>query len=331
MAFSGVSGTVGATGPLTLLHGGAWAIPDAALPDHREGLVEAMATAQSAFSDAVPAIDAVTRIVAALEGHGAFDAGCGAMLNRAGEVELDAGLMEGRTGRYGGVMAVQQLAHPIRVACDLLHHGNGQAALLAGAGAEAFAERHGHPLVANETLICERERQRYAENLAEAAVDSSESFLPDNAPSDTVGAVVRDANGRLAAGTSTGGTPFKWPGRVGDSPLPGAGYYATKEAAACATGWGEAIAGHSLCVRAVDAVAAGNAPQAVAERLLTSMHERYTHPRGEGARAGLLVLPATGPGAWAFTTPRMARGVATTTRTAMAIRRETLFHLQHPS
>lgn len=331
MAFSGVSGTVGATGPLALLHGGAWAIPDTALPDHREGLAEAMAIAQSAFSDAAPAIDAVARIVATLEGHGAFDAGCGAMLNRAGEVELDAGLMDGRSGRYGGVMAVQQLAHPIRVAYDLLQHGNGQAALLTGEGAEAFAERHGHSLVANETLICERERQRYAENLAEAAVDSSDSFLPQNAPSDTVGAVVRNAEGRLAAATSTGGTPFKWPGRVGDSPLPGAGYYATEVAAACATGWGEAIAGHSLCVRAVDAVAAGDAPQAVAERLLTSMHDRYTHPRGEGARAGLLVLPAAGPGAWAFTTPRMARGVATTTRTAMAIRKKTPLRLRHPS
>ena len=331
MSFSGVSGTVGDTEPLALLHGGAWAIPDTALANHQDGLAEAMAAAQSALSDAVPAIDAAARIVASLEGHGAFDAGCGAMLNRAGEVELDAGLMDGSTGRYGGVMAVRHLAHPIRVARDLVQHGNGQAALLTGPGAEAFAERHGHTLVANETLICERERQRYAQHRAEAAVDSSESFLPQNAPSDTVGAVVRDTEGRLAAATSTGGTPFKWPGRVGDSPLPGAGYYATEDAAACATGWGEAIAGHSLCVRAVDAVSAGDAPQAVAERLLTSMHDRYTHPRGEGARAGLLVLPAAGPGAWAFTTPRMARGVATTTRTAMAIRRETLLHLRHPS
>lgn len=314
-----------ATGAVVLMHGGAWAIPDTALAAHRAGLAEAQAAAQSALADADPACAVVARTVMALEGHGAFDAGCGAMLNRAGAVELDAGLMDGRTGDYGGVMAVQHLAHPIRVAHDLLEHGNGQAALLAGRGAEAFAERHGHTLVDNETLICERERQRYARYRAEAAVDPSDSFLPQNAPSDTVGAVARDAHGRLAAGTSTGGTPFKWPGRVGDSPLPGAGYYANAHAAACATGWGEAIAGHSLCVRAVDAVAAGEAPRAAAERLLMAMHDRYTHPRGEGARAGLLVLPASGAGAWAFTTPRMARAVALPARTAMAIRRADAF------
>lgn len=327
MAFSGVSGFIGDAGPVALIHGGAWAIPDTALPAHRSGLQAAMHTAQRAFVASARALDAVVSVITTLEANGAFDAGCGAMLNRNGTAQLDAGCMDGTTGRYGGVMAVERLAHPIRVAHDLLHHGNGQAALLAGNGAEAFAERMGYTLIDNEALICDRERARYARHRAEAEVDSSDSFLPPAGPSDTVGAVVRDANGRLAAGTSTGGTPFKWPGRVGDSPLPGAGYYATKDAAACATGWGEAIAGHSLCVRAVDAVAAGNAPQAVAERLLTSMHERYTHPRGEGARAGLLVLPATGPGAWAFTTPRMARGVATATRTAMAIRRDEVLEI----
>ncbi len=327
MAFAGVSGSIGDAGAVALIHGGAWAIPDTALPAHRSGLQAAIDTAQRAFVASATALDATVAIVSTLEADGAFDAGCGAMLNRDGTVQLDAGCMQGSTGRYGGVMAVEHLAHPIRVAHDLLHHGNGQAALLAGTGAEAFAERRGHTLIDNEALICEREQQRYTRHRAEADVDSSDSFLPPAGPSDTVGAVVRDTNGRLAAGTSTGGTPFKWPGRVGDSPIPGAGYYATEQAAACATGWGEAIAGHSLCVRAVDAVAAGEAPQAAAERLLTSMHERYTHPRGEGARAGLLVLPAAGPGAWAFTTPRMARAMATPTETAIAVQREAVFAL----
>lgn len=318
--FSGHSGVIGEAGPMALLHGGAWAIPDRALSDHHTGLQAAGTVATRALNASTHACAAVAAIVAALEADGAFDAGCGAMLNRAGEAELDAGLMDGATGRYGGVMAVTRLRHPIRVAHKLLTEGGGQATLLAGDGAEVFAERAGHTLIDNEALICDRERARYEKHRAAAAVDPSDSFLPPDGPGDTVGAVVRDAKGRLAAGTSTGGTPFKWPGRVGDSPLPGAGYYATPDAAACATGWGEAIAGHSLCVRAVDAVARGEAPQSAAERLLRAMQKRYTHPRGEGARAGLLVLPATGPGAWAFTTPRMARAAVTRTDIATAVR-----------
>ncbi len=305
MAFAGVSGTIGGAGPLALLHGGAWAIPDTALADHQEGLAEALAAAQFALSDARPAIDAVTRIVAALEGHGAFDAGCGAMLNRAGDVELDAGLMDGPTGRYGGVMAVQRLAHPIRVAYDLLQHGNGQAALLAGDGAEAFAEREGHTLVANETLICERERQRYAEHRAEADVDSSDSFLPDNAPSDTVGALVRDAEGRLAAATSTGGMTGRRSGRVGDSPIIGAGTFADNgTCAVSATGDGEVfmrwLAGHEIHARM------RHAGQSLAD---AAEHVVQVDLAPNGGSGGLVAIDRDGNVVMPFSCEGMYRGV----------------------
>ena len=331
--FQGVSESIHASGPLVLIHGGAWAIPDAACDDHRDGLQAAVHTAAEQLASPHAAVDTATEVVRTLEGHGAFDAGCGAMLNRNGRVQLDAGLMDGATGHYGGVMAVERIAHPICTARALLHPNtaqrdtsddHGQARLLAGRGAEAFAQHIGQPLVENDTLVCAREHERFAQYTAKQAmgstVDSSASFLPPEVPSDTVGAVVRTANGHLCAATSTGGTPFKWPGRVGDSPLPGAGYYANETAAACATGWGEAIAGHTLCVRAVDAVTHGASPQAAAERLLMSMQARYTHPNGEGARAGLLVVAADGPAAYAFTTPRMARALCTPTAQATAVR-----------
>lgn len=304
-------------GPGLLVHGGAWDIPDAACAAHREGLRGALARGRSVLTSGACALDVVTEVVAHLEAHGAFDAGCGAMLNQDGRAELDAGVMDGATYNYGSVIATQKIRHPVRVARRLLDAGRGRVRMLSGAGAERFAEAEGFPLIENSALVCERERARYRR--LRAAADSfhpSASFLPGatgEAPEasagghDTVGCVARDHHGNLAAATSTGGTPFKPPGRVGDSPLPGAGFYATEHAAASATGWGEAIAAVVLSSRAVDAVERGEAPEAAAHDGLLTMHRRIRNPDGEGATGGLLVLDATGHGAYAFTTPRMAR------------------------
>jgi beta-aspartyl-peptidase (threonine type) len=120
--------------------------------------------------------------------------------------------------------------------------------------------------------------------------------------------VARDRKGRLAAATSTGGTPFRPAGRVGDSPLPGCGYYAGEAAAASATGWGEAIAAVLLSGRAVDRVAGGAAHEQVLRGVLSEMHERIASVEAAGATGGLILLDRNGQGAWAFTTPRMARG-----------------------
>jgi beta-aspartyl-peptidase (threonine type) len=95
---------------------------------------------------------------------------------------------------------------------------------------------------------------------------------------------------------------------VGDTPLPGCGFYADTHAAASATGWGEAIAAVLLCGRAVDAAGAGLAPEAVVRTRLAHLHARIHNRDGQGATAGLILLHADGRGAWAFTTPRMARG-----------------------
>jgi beta-aspartyl-peptidase (threonine type) len=294
-----------------LVHGGAWAIPDASLFAHADGLRHVLATGRARLGRGQAALRLVTGTAAALEAHGAFNAGYGAMLNQDGEAELDAGVMQGATLAYGAVLATRRLAHPVQVARRLLTEGNGRVRMLAGDGAERFAEAQGMGLVPNEALICPREQRRYERLRDQAdAEHPSHSFLPGaETPGggDTVGAVARDANGRLAAATSTGGTPFKPPGRVGDAPLPGAGFYADEDVAVSATGWGEAIAATGLARDVRMHVRSGAAAEAAARRALTRMHDRVQSPDGAGATGGCIVVTPT-DAAYAFTTPRMARG-----------------------
>ena len=124
-------------------------------------------------------------------------------------------------------------------------------------------------------------------------------------PRGTVGCVVRDAQGRLAAGTSTGGAPLTRSGRVGDSPIPGAGLLATPAGAASATGWGEAILAVSLAALAVGA-AQNQHPAEAAHEALAAMGEQVAWS-DEPATGGLLLVDAAGRAGWAFSTPRMAR------------------------
>lgn len=298
-------------GPLLLIHGGAWDIPEALLGEHRAGLHEALDAGGDPLHREERAVAIVTETVAVLEAHEAFNAGFGAMLNQDGAAELDAGVMDGETLEYGAVMATRQLAHPVRVARQLLTEGEGRVRMLAGEGAERFAEAQGIDLVSNATLVCSREQERYERLRARAETDHpSRSFLPGLSSfggGDTVGAVARDASGTLAAATSTGGTPFKPPGRVGDSPVPGAGFYADEHVAVSATGWGEAIAAVGLARDVRERVRDGASAKTAARRSLSRMHERIESPGGEGATGGCVVVTPH-DAAYAFTTPRMARG-----------------------
>jgi beta-aspartyl-peptidase (threonine type) len=293
-----------------LVHGGAWDIPDNEVAAHQDGLHQALARGAVLLQDGASAQDVVAEVVAVMEGHGAFDAGCGAVLTRDGTVELDAGLMDGTTLAYAAVACVRRIAHPVHLAQRLLQRGEGQVRVMVGEGAEWFASDEGLPLIDNAALVCPRERQRYEQLRAAAHYHVSHAFLAaaDRGPQGTVGCVARDRTGQLAAATSTGGTPFRPAGRVGDTPLPGCGFYADTHAAASATGWGEAIAAVLLCGRAVDAAGAGLAPEAVVRTRLAHLHARIHNRDGQGATAGLILLHADGRGAWAFTTPRMARG-----------------------
>ena len=295
-------------GPLVLVHGGAWDVPADETGAHLDGLDRALRVGRRGLEAGRGALDVVTDVVAALEAHPAFDAGRGAVLDRDGLPQLDAGLMEGERLRWGAVANVRRLAHPIRAARALLE-ADGQARLLVAEGAERFAAEVGLPAVDPRALVVERETERYRRLTSHPDFHTSAAFAGAmDVPRGTVGCVVLDGEGRLAAGTSTGGAPLTRSGRVGDSPIPGAGFYADATAAASATGWGEAILTAGLAGAAVRSVGAGLEAHDAARRAVADMAERVRWPGASTATGGLILADAGGRAGWAFSTPRMARG-----------------------
>jgi len=297
-------------GPCLMVHGGAWDIPEAFLDEQRDALMQAVRSGKEALESGMNALDAVTSVVAGMESSGVFDAGCGAVLTRKGTVELDAGVMDGDSLAFGSVAAVHRIGNPIRVARRLLDSGGGMVRILVGESAERFAAAEGILPVDPCSLIHARERIRFDHLRAEELYHPSEAFHPGGArmPSGTVGCVARDRDGRLAAATSTGGTPYRPPGRIGDTPLPGCGFYADRHAAISTTGWGEAIASTNLAGRIAINVERGTDPLDAANAELLRMADRIANDAGRCARGGVIVLGSDGSGAWAYTTPRMVRG-----------------------
>ena len=224
--------------PRLIVHGGAWNIPEEFVPAHLQGVYTAVEQVFPLLQSGISALDAVEAAVNILEEDPAFDAGRGAFLNELGEIELDAMIMDGRTLDLGAVAALQNILHPVSVArkvMDLTEH-----CMLVGAGALAFATKNGFEELPPEALLTERELEFFQKIKQDKAFRTHHPF--DFLPMDTVGAVAMDVNGNLAAATSTGGTARKLQGRVGDSPMPGAGAYADNRlGAVSATGWGESI------------------------------------------------------------------------------------------
>lgn len=229
-----------------------------------------------------------------MEDDPAFDAGTGAHLNRDGHVELDAIIMDGATLNAGSVASVKGIRNPITLARRVLE--NGEQVMLVAEGAQRFAVEHGIPLCDPAELIVPRERAAWLEwrNRPDAAMSE---FVAKG----TVGAVALDTHGSLVAGTSTGGTLSKHPGRVGDSPLIGCGCYADREAGgASCTGLGEAVMRVVLAKTAVERLRTGERPRDVA---LAAVEHLGRRGRGNG---GIIMLGADGTPAVAFTTSRMA-------------------------
>jgi len=180
-------------------------------------------------------MDAVEATIRELEDSGLFDAGRGAYYTRDGVPELDAAIMDGKTLNAGSVASVQHIANPIHLARLVMEKT--PHVLLVGPGAEEFAKSQGIELVSPYYFYTEREWQRYQKS--KSAQEKSSALQGDDVHG-TVGAVALDQAGNLAAGTSTGGTELKMPGRVGDSPIIGAGTYANNESCAVSgTGVGE--------------------------------------------------------------------------------------------
>ena len=286
--------------PTLAIHGGAWNIPDEACEAHLAGIKDALSASWQTLVSGSSALDAVEIAVKTLEANPTFDAGKGARLNRAGKVELDASIMDGKTLASGAVGAVQGIRHPITLARRIMEHS--EHVLLVGSGAKTFAKANGIPTCSTRDLLVGRELDRY-ERVMRGERDLV-TYEFREGPTGTVGAIARDRNGNLAAATSTGGIQDKHAGRVGDTALPGAGTYADNQrGAASCTGHGEAIIKMVLAKSAIDLI-----PQQVTlQKAASSAVRSLRRVQGFG---GLILMDRTGRATAAFNTPRMARGFA---------------------
>ena len=264
----------------------------------RAGLNAALDAGGAILAAGGDAIDAVAAAVAVLEDDPHFNAGRGAALTADGRAELDAAIMAGDGRRAGAVAQLTRVRNPVRLARQVMDAS--PHVFLAGVGAEAFAETQGLELVDPDWFVLPEKRAQLAELLA------SDDPFDTQMKYGTVGAVACDAGGHVAAATSTGGIMGKRWGRIGDTPVIGAGTYADDRAAAVsATGSGEhfqrAACGYELCslVRLAGLDIATASARALDEVVAL------------GGTGGVIVANPTGELHWAFTTPGMFRGRAT--------------------
>jgi L-asparaginase / beta-aspartyl-peptidase len=264
--------------PFILVHGGAGAArPDDR--DYRAGLRNAAQVGYAALTSG-DCVGAVVAAVSLMEGDPAFNAGYGSVLNSRGEVECDAAVMRGADQDFGAVVAVKGVQNPVRLAKAVLESPQ---VMLAAEGATVFAELQAIARVDPAQLVTQARFLRWSKWIAAGQPELEVNDALDGC--DTVGAIALDAAGDLAAATSTGGISFAPPGRVGDSALPGCGFWADADGAASATGDGERIARVMLCRLALEGRASGEFAVAPALRVL---EERV------GGSAGLLALRADG-------------------------------------
>lgn len=287
-----------------VIHGGAGSMRPGKLDPElercaRAGLEAALAAGAAILDRRERALDAVEAAVRVLEEDVCFNAGRGSVLTATGCIELDAAIMDGRTRAAGAVAGLRTTRAPISLARRLLE--DGPHVFLSGKGADEFAREHGFEQVANSWFEIPERRRQLHELLGEGGFDDEIKY-------GTVGAVAVDVDGHVAVATSTGGLTAKRWGRVGDSPLIGAGTYADDASAAVsATGSGEyfirAVAAHQLA----DRVRFGRQHL---QRALDTVLEDIASLGGKG---GLIAVAPDGEAAWGFTTPAMYRGMADST------------------
>jgi beta-aspartyl-peptidase (threonine type) len=265
----------------------------------RAGLGQALDAGAAVLAAGGDALDAVEAAVRVLEDDPAFNAGRGAALTRDGSVELDAAIMGGTVRSAGAVAGVSQARSPVALARAVMERS--PHVLLAGAGADAFGREQGLETVEPGWFATDERRRQLAELLSRDA----DAFDVDMKYG-TVGAAARDVRGHLAAATSTGGVTGKRPGRIGDSPVIGAGTWADDAGGAIScTGAGEFF----LRTGAASAIATrmrllGETPDAAASAVLGEIEAL-------GGTGGVIVVAPGGEAAWRFTTAGMNRALAT--------------------
>ncbi len=282
--------------PAIIVHGGAWDIPQDAHQAHRHGTLRAVEAGWATLAAGGTAMDAVEAAIVVMEDDETFDAGRGSFLNADGQVELDAGCMHGAALQVGAVAGVQFIQNPIRLARAVMEKS--EHVLLVAQGAQRFAQRMGFPTCNLTDLAVPREFERWQKLLYDRTYSARQSFVR---PADTVGCVALDQAGHLAAGTSTGGTPNKMPGRVGDVPMVGCGFYADDElGGASSTGWGESIAKVLLARLALHCLHELDDPQTAAQTAIQVLADKVS---GLG---GIILLSRDGRPGWHYNTPHMA-------------------------
>jgi L-asparaginase / beta-aspartyl-peptidase len=277
-----------------IVHGGAKSITEEKEQPNREGCLAAVQAGWAVLQQGGDAKDAVEAAIRVLESDQTFNAGFGSTLNNEGEVEVDAAMMESTKFGWGAVAAVQGICHPISVARKVMED---KPRLLVARSGERFAQKHGIEVRDQADLISDEQQQEWEEE--REVVDRP----------NTVGCVALDVNGRLVAGTSTGGVTGQNQGRVGDTALVGCGLYADSRGACSTTGDGESIIPVVLAKTAVDLLS-GDAtkldgivaqhPEEAAKLAIEALKQRVP---GE---AGCILLDRDGRIGWAYNSEDMA-------------------------
>ena len=294
-----------------MIHGGCGAMRPDRLPPAQEdraraGLSAALDAGEAILASGGSSLDAVEAAARVLEDNPAFNAGRGSVLAADGRVELDAAIMDGRDRRAGAVAGLATTRAPVSAARAVMEHS--PHVLLTYAGADRFARERGLDQVANDWFITPERRAQLDKVLAAGgAFDADIKY-------GTIGAVACDMAGHVAAATSTGGLTAKRWGRIGDSPLIGAGTYADDRAAAVsATGLGEAfiraVAAHELAARI----------RLTGARLQDALDAVLADVGTLGGTGGLIAVSPTGEAAWGFTTPGMYRARASAAGREVAV------------
>jgi beta-aspartyl-peptidase (threonine type) len=286
-----------------VIHGGAGTISRETLSAEREAeirrdLERALEAGHAVLRDGGSALDAVSAAVVVMEDSPHFNAGRGAVFNAEGVNELDAAIMDGAGQRAGSIAAVHRVKNPVLLARAVMERS--AHVMLIGDGAETFGRGAGIEFVEPAYFHTEYRWQQLQDARAREATRSA---LPRHFAYGTVGAVARDASGRIAAATSTGGMTNKRWGRVGDAPIIGAGTWADPNCGVSATGWGEYFirlnVAHDICARL--AYRGDSLEEAAREVVL----RRVPALGGDG---GIIALDAKGHIALEFNTEGMYRG-----------------------
>ncbi len=285
--------------PAVVVHGGAGRIAQEHHADALAGVEAAAEAGREALGATGSCVAAVVAAVRALEDAPAFNAGRGACMNEHGGYEVDASIMRSHDQASGAVAAVPDLADPIVLARAVMEHS--RHCLLVGEGAVAFARARGVGRFGREHLWTPKAQARYDEGRAGRGGVIGQA--------DTVGAVAIDARGALCVGSSTGGVLLKSAGRVGDTPLIGAGFYADPRlGAACATGVGEAIMTHVVSYEVLRRIAAAQPVAAAADAVCARVAE--TAIEGGRATCGVILITPRGEIGVAHQSPHMSWAIA---------------------